>query len=38
MQEKSKMTDIIIVGAGGCGREVANWIEDINEVKKHGIF
>lgn len=24
------MTDIIIVGAGGCGREVANWIEDIN--------
>lgn len=28
------MTDIIIVGAGGCGREVANWIEDINEVKK----
>lgn len=22
--------DIIIVGAGGCGREVANWIEDIN--------
>lgn len=26
------MTDIIIVGAGGCGREVANWIEDINKV------
>lgn len=25
------MTDIIIVGAGGCGREVANWIEDINK-------
>lgn len=24
------MTDIIIVGAGGCGREVANWIEDTN--------
>lgn len=27
------MTDIIIVGAGGCGREVANWIEDINRVE-----
>lgn len=27
------MTDIIIVGAGGCGREVANWIEDINTVE-----
>lgn len=27
------MTDIIIVGAGGCGREVANWIEDINKVE-----
>ena len=27
------MKDIIIVGAGGCGREVANWIEDINSVK-----
>lgn len=26
--------DIIIVGAGGCGREVANWIEDINEIKQ----
>lgn len=24
------MTDVIIVGAGGCGREVVNWIEDIN--------
>ena len=28
------MKDIIIVGAGGCGREVANWIEDINEVEE----
>ena len=28
------MKDIIIVGAGGCGREVANWIEDINQVEK----
>ena len=28
------MKDIIIVGAGGCGREVANWIEDINQVKE----
>ena len=28
------MKDIIIVGAGGCGREVANWIEDINKEKK----
>lgn len=28
------MTDIIIVGAGGCGREVANWIEDINQIEK----
>lgn len=27
------MTDIIIVGAGGCGREVANWIEDINKIE-----
>lgn len=27
------MKDIIIVGAGGCGREIANWIEDINAVK-----
>ena len=27
------MTDIIIVGAAGCGREVANWIEDINRVE-----
>lgn len=27
------MTDIIIVGAGGCGREVANWIEDINNIE-----
>lgn len=26
------MTDVIIVGAGGCGREVTNWIEDINRV------
>ena len=26
------MQKIIIVGAGGCGREVANWIEDINKV------
>lgn len=28
------MRDIIIVGAGGCGREVANWIEDINKEKE----
>lgn len=34
MREKNKMTDIIIVGAGGCGREVANWIEDINKIEK----
>lgn len=27
------MQDIIIVGAGGCGREVAKWIEDINAVQ-----
>ena len=26
------MTDVIIVGAGGCGPEVANWIEDINRA------
>ena len=26
------MKDIIIVGAGGFGREVADWIEDINDV------
>lgn len=28
------MKDIIIVGAGGCGREVANWIEDINSISE----
>ena len=28
------MTDLIIVGAGGCGREVANWAEDINREKE----
>ncbi len=28
------MTDIIIVGAGGCGREVADWIEDINKIQE----
>ncbi len=28
-----QMTDIIIVGASGCGREVANWIEDINNIE-----
>ena len=27
-----RMVDIIIVGAGGCGREVANWIDDINKI------
>ena len=27
------MTDLIIIGASGCGREVANWIEDINKVE-----
>lgn len=26
------MKDIIIVGASGLGREIADWIEDINEV------
>lgn len=31
MQIKKKMKDIIIIGAAGCGREVANWIEDINK-------
>ena len=28
------MKDIIIVGAGGLGREVLQWIKDINKVKK----
>lgn len=28
------MKSIIIVGAGGCGREVANWIEDINKEEE----
>lgn len=28
------MKDIIIVGAGGCGREIANWIEDINKIEE----
>lgn len=27
------MKKIIIVGAGGCGRELVNWINDINNVK-----
>ncbi|MEC1781329.1 PglD-related sugar-binding protein [Schinkia azotoformans] len=27
------MKDLIIVGAGGHGREVLEWILDINEVK-----
>lgn len=27
------MKDIIVVGAGGCGREVCNWIEDINAIE-----
>ena len=27
------MTDIIIIGAAGCGREVACWIEDINMIE-----
>ena len=27
------MTDIIVVGAAGCGREIVNWIEDINKDK-----
>lgn len=26
------MQDIVIVGAGGLGREVSEWVEDINEV------
>lgn len=28
------MQQVIIVGAGGCGREVANWIEDINRISQ----
>jgi sugar O-acyltransferase (sialic acid O-acetyltransferase NeuD family) len=27
------MKDIVIVGVGGLGREIAEWIEDINEAK-----
>src|SRR5687768_10516646 len=27
------MKDIVIVGVGGLGREIAEWVEDINEVK-----
>lgn len=27
------MNNIIIIGAAGCGREVANWIEDINNIE-----
>jgi len=27
------MQDIVIVGVGGLGREIAEWIEDINDVK-----
>lgn len=28
------MKDIIIVGAGGCGREIVNWIGDINKEEE----
>ena len=28
----SEMKDLIIVGAGGCGREIVNWTEDINRI------
>lgn len=27
------MQDIVIVGVGGLGREIAEWVEDINEVR-----
>ena len=27
------MKDILIIGAGGCGREVVQWIKDINSSK-----
>lgn len=27
------MQDLVIVGAGGLGREVSEWVEDINEVR-----
>lgn len=28
------MKDLVIVGAGGCGRELIQWVEDINKVEK----
>lgn len=28
------MKDILIIGAGGCGREVLQWIKDINIIEK----
>lgn len=28
------MTDLIIAGAGGCGREIVNWIDDINNIEQ----
>ncbi len=27
------MKDLLIIGAGGCGREVLQWVKDINEVQ-----
>lgn len=28
------MKNLIIIGAGGCGRELLQWVKDINKVKK----
>src|SRR6187402_3141367 len=32
LKSGAHMQDIVIVGVGGLGREIAEWIEDINEV------
>lgn len=33
LKERSKMNKLFIIGAGGFGRELLQWVKDINEVK-----
>lgn len=37
-ENKKKMKEIIIVGASGFGREVLQWIKDINSVSLHWVI
>ena len=32
--DEERMKNLIIIGAGGCGREVLQWAKDINEKGK----